>query len=415
MWYARGGRGSGKTRTGAETLAEWILTNPPGEWAVIAPTYGDARDTCIEGSPSAPGLLAALGPAVETWNRSMGELRIAGGSIVRADGADDGALRVQGRNLRGCWCDEVGLWRQWRTAWEESIGFAVRLDPARILATGTPKGKQGVVKLLLDDPTDVVMTHLLLEENERNLSPLQIASLRRRHEGTRLGRQELHGEILDDVEGALWTWAMIEAHRAPLPGEGARRTVVAVDPAITAGAESDETGIIAASCFAGSTDFPQANLIDGEAVEHGFILADHSGRYSPRDWAKAAIELYRETRADRIVAEKNQGGEMVASTIHSVDPNVPVRLVWAAQGKRPRAEPVSALYEQGRIHHIEALPQLESEMTTWVPGESSPSRMDALVWAITDLMLEGNQEFAWSGADVEAEPPITAGILDKRW
>ena len=198
----------------------------------------------------------------------MGELRVANGSIVHADGADDGALRVQGRNLRGVWCDEVGLWKKWRMAWEESIGFAVRLEPALIIATGTPKGKQGVVKLLLEDPTDVVMTHLLLEENEANLSPVQIAALRRRHEGTRLGRQELYGEILDDVEGALWSWAMIDAYRCELPTEGASRTVVAVDPAITAGEESDETGIIAATRYSAATPFPKANLVDGEAVDH---------------------------------------------------------------------------------------------------------------------------------------------------
>jgi phage terminase large subunit-like protein len=385
---------------------------------VIAPTYGDARDTCIEGSPSSPALLDALGPAVETWNRSMGELRVANGSIIRADGADDGALRVQGRNLRGAWCDEIGLWKQWRMAWEESIGFAVRLDPALILATGTPKGKQGVVKLLLDDPVDVVITTLLLEENEANLSPMQIASLRRRHEGTRLGRQELHGEILDDVEGALWAWAMIDDYRCALPTEGASRTVVAVDPAITSGEDSDETGILAVTRYGSTTPFPEANLVAGEEVDHAFVRADRSGRYSPRGWAAAAIELYHELKADRIVYEKNQGGEMVASTIRSVDPNVPLSDVWASQGKRTRAEPVSALYEQGRVHHVEPFPELESEMTAWVPGEPSPSRMDALVWSITDLMLEGTQDSAFANEQdrtAEVEAPITAGIMDRRW
>lgn len=414
VWYAKGGRGSGKTRTGAEALAELILKHPPGEWGVIAPTYGDARDTCIEGSPSAPGLLQTLGPAVQTWNRSMGELRVANGSIVHADGADDGALRVQGRNLRGAWCDEVGLWKQWRTAWEESIGFAVRLEPALIIATGTPKGKQGVVKLLLEDPTDVVMTHLLLEENEVNLSPTQIAALRRRYEGTRLGHQELHGEILDDVVGALWTWVMIEAHRCALPTEGASRTVVAIDPSITAEEDSDETGIVAATRYDATTPFPKANLIDGEAVDHAFVVADRSGRYSPRDWAREAIELYHDLKADRIVAEKNQGGDMVAATIRSVDPNVPISLVWASKGKRTRAEPISALYEQGRVHHVEPFPELESEMTSWVPGEDSPSRMDALVWSLTDLM-DASQEFAFAESSHPVESPITAGILERRW
>lgn len=425
-WYAQGPRGSGKTRCGTETFAHLILSHPPGDWACIGPTFGDARDTLIEHRRS--GLKKALGEAVTNWNRTEGELYVANGSTVYCDGADDGALRIQGKELRGALCDEIGLWRSTKTrkgeekggirSWQESIDFAVREPPGLILAIGTPKGKHGVVKLLTEEPEGrVAFTYPRLEDNEANLMQSVVEGWRRRYGGTRLGRQELLGEILEDVEGALWTIAMIEANRHALPTEGARRTVVAVDPAITAGEDSDETGIVAACCYGAATPFPKANLVAGEAVDHGFVLADRSGRYSPRGWATEAIELYHATRADRIVAEKNQGGEMVAATIRSVDPNVPIRLVWAAQGKRPRAEPVSALYEQGRVHHIEPLPELENEMTAWVPGEDSPSRMDALVWAITDLMLEGGQDFAF-GAEAsaeEAEPPITAGLLDRRW
>lgn len=375
-WYIRGGRGSGKTRTGAETLASWVLENPPGDWAIIAPTYGDARDTCVEGPES--GLLAVLGDAVEAWNRSLGELRVVNGARIHIDGADDGALRIQGKNLRGAWCDEVGLWRQWRRAWEESIAFAVRIDPARIIATGTPKGRSGIPPLLIGDPA-VPVTRMRTIDNARNLSAPMLKALRERYEGTRLGRQELEGEILDDVEGALWSWDLIEGNRIEERPEGLTdpgglsRVVVAVDPAISNSEESDETGIVVAG-------------IDRHG--EGYVLADHSLKASPKGWADRAIAAYHDEMGDRIIAEKNQGGDMVEATLHSVDPTVPVKLVWASRGKRTRAEPIAALYEQGKIHHVGAFPDLESQMTSWTPDDpDSPDRLDALVWAMTELML----------------------------
>lgn len=401
-WYARGGRGSGKTRTGAEVFGSWVLedSDDPGEWAIVAPTYGDARDTCVEGGS---GLLAVLGPTVETWNRSLGEMRLHNGVRVHIDGADDGALRIQGKNLKGAWLDEIGLFKNWQKAWEESISFAVRIDPAQIIATGTPKGNHGLVKLLVDDE-DTVMTHLRLEDNEANLSAAMIRSLRRRYEGTRLGRQELHGEILDDVEGALWTWKMIDNARAPEPKpDYIHRLVVAVDPAITATEDADETGIVVA-CIAE----------DRFGYGHdAYVLDDFSGRYTPGDWAQRAVGTLQARHGDRIVAERNQGGDMVEATIRTVDPHVPVTLVWASRGKRTRAEPVAALYEQGRVHHCGDFPELESEMTTWTEGEDSPSRLDALVWALTDLMIDGpHQE-----PQVESMPAgasMTADIMQRR-
>ena len=403
IWYVQGPRGSGKTRTGAETLSELVLTNEPGDWACIAPTYGDARDTMVEHRRS--GLLKVLGSAVTQWNRSIGELRLANGSTIFIDGADDGAVRIQGKELRGAWCDEIGLWKTTKTkkgeskggmqAWQESIEFAVREAPALILCTGTPKGKKGVVKLLMEEPEGrVIFTRTRLEDNESNLAEAVVEGWKRRYGGTRLGRQELKGEILEDVEGALWTLELIERNRMALPLEEARgimgnRCVVGVDPAITAHDDSDETGIIAAQTAPPDSDIIKA-LAAGDPrtrtdADHAFVLADRSGIYTPDGWAKAAIGLYRELKADRIVAEANQGGEMVERVIHSEDPNVPVTLVWASKGKQPRAEPISALYEQNRVHHIEGFEFLEVEQTSWVPGETSPNRMDALVWALTDL------------------------------
>lgn len=395
IWYARGGRGSGKTRTGAETFGSWVLANKPGDWGVIAPTFGDARDVCIEG---VSGLKEVFGPLVAKWNRSIGEMHLHTGARIVIDGGDDGALRIQGENLMGAWVDEVGLIRDWETTWEDSISFAVRLDPGLIMATGTPKGKVGLVKALLEDP-DCVDTYLSLAANEGNLSEKVLRRLRRRYEGTRRGRQELHGEVLDDVEGALWTWAMIEANRRKSEGERARwlrthgrRSVVAIDPATTAGEDSDETGIVACARIPGQADLLKDLSDEARRHDHGAVLEDKSGRYSPMGWAEVAVALYHELGADRIVAERNQGGDMVESTIRQIDPNVPVTLVWASKGKQPRAEPISALYEQNRIHHVGTFPELESEQTSWVPGEDSPNHMDAAVWGFTDLFDQSAPE-----------------------
>ena len=378
------------------------------------------------------GLQKVLGAAVTNWNRSAGELYVANGSTVFCDGADDGAERIQGKELRACWCDEIGLWRVVKTrkgeakggihSWQESIEFAVREEPGLILATGTPKGKKGVVKLLTEEPPDrVAFTFPSLRANEANLMPSVVEGWRRRYGGTRLGRQELEGEILGDVEGALWRWEQIEDRRLSREQLEAvrdieqRRTVVAVDPAASSDEGSDETGVVAARTFLPDIDrAPLLGLRRPPPDPQAVVLADASGTFTPTEWARAAVRLYYELRADRIVAEKNNGGEMVLAVLRQIDPNVPVKLVWASRGKQTRAEPISALYEQGRVHHLEALPELESEMTTWVPGEQSPSRMDAMVWALTDLMLNAQV------ADLELPPitpaeTITGDLLTKQW
>jgi phage terminase large subunit-like protein len=393
-WYIRGGRGGGKTWTGSHTLAETALTHP-GDYAIVAPTYGDARDTCVEG-PS--GLLAALGTNrvevdrgqarhVRQWNRSLGELKLANGGTVYIDGADDGALRIQGKNLRGLWADEVGLWRNWKTAWEESIQFAVRLAPARIVATGTPKRGHRLVKQLMADET-VHKTLVRTLDNAANLDAATLDKLRTRYEGTTLGRQELGGEVLEDVPGALWSREIIRYRPAPVhmhdgslvPDMG--RIVVAIDPAVTSGEESDETGMMVVGLG-----------VDG----YGYTLADLTCRMAPAGWARRAVEALRDFKADRIVAEANNGGDLVSTVIRTVDPNVPVTLVHAARGKRTRAEPVAALYEQGRWFHVEPFPELEDQQCSYLgePGEESPDRMDALVWGASELFNIGGD--SWGG------------------
>ena len=213
VWYLRGGRGAGKTRAGAETLADWIVDSPPGEWAICAPTFGDARAVCAEGPSGlikALGGLAAKGGLVESWNRSEGVIRLQSGSTVYLDGANDGAFRIQGKNLRGLWADEVGLWEKWDTAWNESIRFAVRMAPSRIVATGTPKMAHPLVAQLLS-ASNVVETHMRTIDNAANLDPLALADLLETYGGSTLGRQELEGEFIEALEGEVlqrrfWKW-----------------------------------------------------------------------------------------------------------------------------------------------------------------------------------------------------------------
>lgn len=384
-WYVQGGRGTGKTRTGAETLGNWIRDTirdeQPGDWAIVAPTFGDARDVCVEG-PS--GLLKALGgeggPLVPKggWNRSHGEMFLASGARVFADGADDGALRVQGKNLRGAWCDEIGLWRvgNWQTAWNESIAFAVRHAPARIVATGTPKQGHPLVKHLLGS-SRVAVTLMRLADNVANLHPDAVADLYARFQGSRLGRQELEGEFLEDSPGALWSLELIDRHRVNAPPLTLSRVAVGVDPSGAADEDTGnaETGIVAAGY---SADLDQA-----------FVLADRSVLAGPETWARRAIGLYHEVGADVLVAERNFGGDMVRATIHAIDPHVNVRLVTASRGKAVRAEPVAVKYDQGRVSHVGLFPDLESQMTSWNPLDPtmpSPDRVDALVWALTELV-----------------------------
>jgi phage terminase large subunit-like protein len=219
-------------------------------------------------------------------------------------------------------------------------------------------------------------------ENRANLAPAFLEQIIRKYEGTRLGRQELEAELLDDVAGALWSRSVIEAARAHAQPNLAR-VVVAIDPAATSTGEADETGIIVAG---------------KDGAGQAWVLADASGRYPPTEWARTAIAAYRAHRADRIVAEVNNGGEMVEATLRVIDPNVPFAAVRASRGKTARAEPVAALYEQGRVRHLGVFPQLEDQMCCFVPAgrtdidmrgtRCSPDRVDALVWALTDLLLE---------------------------
>ena len=372
VWLLLAGRGFGKTRTGAELVRARVASRAARRVALVAPTAADARDVMVEGES---GLLAiAASPDRPRYEPSKRRLTWPNGAVATVFSADE-PERLRGPQHDFAWCDELAAWR-YPEAWD-MLMFGLRLgaDP-RAVVTTTPRPAK-LIKALVADPK-VAVTRGATAENRSNLAPAFLDQIVRRYEGTRLGRQELEAEILEDVPGALWGRGVIEAARVAGVPELAR-IVVAIDPAAGSGESSDETGIVVAG-----------KDHDGR----GYVLGDVSGRYAPTEWAKAAIAAWRGHRADRIVAEINNGGEMVEATLRMVDPAVPFTAVRAARGKVARAEPVAALYEQGRVHHLGAFPQLEDQMCAFsshfdrAAAGYSPDRVDALVWALTELLVE---------------------------
>jgi phage terminase large subunit-like protein len=384
IWLLLAGRGFGKTRTGSEDVAWYGQKHAGTRIAIVAPTISDARDTCVEGES---GLLNALPPGSYKWNRSMGELHLQNGTMYKTFSAEE-PERLRGPQHHRAWCDELASWKKLRETWDQLM-FGLRLkgpdgSNPQCLATTTPKP----LKFLRDmvKREDVFITKGSTFDNADNLSPAALAQLRMSYEGTRMGMQELEGRLLDDLEGALWTSEMIDKSRLVLPPSAKGMTpqdlyreldlhqvVVAIDPAVTAKANSDSTGII----------------IVGKGHDgFGYVLGDRTTKASPGAWALRALKAYEDFSADRIVAEVNNGGDLVAHTIHTEDPFAVVRTVSASRGKIVRAEPIAALYEQGRVRHVGELPELEEQMVLFSPDSGdSPDRMDALVWGCTDLFL----------------------------
>lgn len=374
IWLILSGRGWGKTRTGAEWLANEAISKPKTRWAVVARTFADARDTCAEGESGLVNVLHRYN-VIKNWNRSMGEILLTNGSRIKLFSAEE-PDRLRGPQHHGAWCDELAAW-DYPDAWDQ-LQFGLRLgDHPRTVITTTPKPIP-LLKSILGRETTLV-TRGATFENAKNLAPAALMELQERYGGTRLGRQELEGELLEDMEGALWTRDWIEKTRIQtkdLPP--LYRIVVAIDPAVTSGEDSDETGIVTAGATA-----------DG----HFYVLSDDTLKATPNEWGKRAVQAFRDWKADRIIAEVNNGGDMVVMVIQAVDKNAPVTKVHASRGKRVRAEPISALYEQGRVHHVGTFPRLEDQMVMWTPeSNESPDRLDALVWAITELKEGSNSQ-----------------------
>jgi phage terminase large subunit-like protein len=374
VWLLLAGRGFGKTRAGAEFVREEVKKRRARRVALVAPTALDARTVMVEGES---GLLSIGEPAERpVYEPSLHRLIWPNGAVGTLFSADE-PNRLRGPQHDLAWCDELAAWR-YPAAWDMLLmGLRLGHDP-RIVVTTTPRPIK-LIRDLLADPT-VAVTRGRTLDNAEYLAPAFLAQIVRRYRGTRLGRQELDAEILDDAPGALWSHGMIDAGRVASAPAELVRIVVAIDPAVSSGEAADETGIVVAGRSA-----------DG----HGYVLADASGRYAPLEWARAAVTAYRTNRADRIVAEVNNGGEMVAATLQVADPDVPFAAVHAARGKVARAEPIAMLYQQSRVHHVGALPVLEDQMCAFSPGAHgdfdravagySPDRVDALVWALTEL------------------------------
>jgi len=350
-------------------MAWEAIKTPKTRWAVVAATFSDVRDTCAEGESGLVSILRRYG-ALENYNRSMGEIRLTNGSRIKLFSADE-PDRLRGPQFHGAWCDELAAWR-YEDTWDQ-LQFGLRLgEHPRTLITTTPRPVPIIKRLLAQDDGSVKVVRGSTFDNAKNLAPSALAQLRARYEGTRLGRQELFAEVLTDTPGALWTLEMLESSRLQKAPELVR-IVVAIDPATTSGENADETGIVVV-----------AKGTDGR----GYVLADRSCRDTPSGWAHRAIAAFHEFNADRVVAEKNQGGDMVELTIRSVEPTIPFKGIVAKVGKRLRAEPIAALYEQGRVSHIGAFDLLEDQMTGWVPDSGySPDRLDALVHGLAELGL----------------------------
>lgn len=361
-WLLRGGRGSGKTRTGSEWTHRMTTVSP--RLALLAPTGPDARDIMIEGES---GLLATAPPGgLPQWEPSKRKLTWPNGAVGQVYSGEE-PDRLRGPEHYHAWVDEPAHTDLIEDCWDNLLlGLRLGAHP-RICATTTPKPIPWMKKIIKDETTVSVVTSTYA--NLKNLAPSWQRTVLARYEGTRKGRQELWGEILEDVEGALWTNDLIDNFRvtdlSPLS-----RVAVGVDPAGTATRRSDETGII----VAGKGE-------DG----HYYVVADYSGKYTPNVWAHKTTTAFAIHSADRVVIEKNYGGDMVTTTLRSVDEALPITEVTSRRGKALRADPVVALYEQGKVHHVGVLNDLEDQMTTWVVGEASPDRVDALVHVLTYL------------------------------
>lgn len=369
-WLALAGRGWGKTEAGAQWVRERVLSGSRSI-ALIAETQKDLEEVMV-------ARLLTIHPDGERPAVRYKPVRVSwpnGALALGYNGTEPDQLR--GPEFDTAWVDELAKYRYAKEVWDMLQMTMRRGTDPRVFVTTTPRPIPIIRDIAKDRATAI--TSGSTYENAANLPDKFLRRIREKYEGTRLGRQELMAEILDDLPGALWTRAMFDDERRKFPPEMSR-IVVAVDPSGTSGNDDgDDIGMVVAG-----------KGVDGR----GYVLADRTAQLSPAAWGRRAVDAYREHRADRIVAERNFGGAMVESVIKTVDRNVPVKLVTASRGKAARAEPIAALYEQGRISHVGAFAQLEDQMVCFTAdgyvGDRSPDRADALVWALTELMLGGN-------------------------
>ncbi len=381
-WVILGGRGAGKTRAGAEWVRMQVEGSGPEDpgrarrVALVGETLDQVREVMVFGDS---GILACAPPDRRpVWESGRRRLVWPNGATAQAFSAHE-PESLRGPQFDAAWVDELAKWKKAQDAWD-MLQFGLRLgDHPQQVITTTPRNVP-ILKAILANPT-TVSTHAPTEANRANLAKSFLDEVKARYQGTRLGRQELEGVLVEDTEGALWTSPMLEAARCDVP-PAFSRIVVAVDPPVTGHAGSDECGIVVAGVVA---EGPPARW-------KAYVIEDASvAAARPTDWARAAIEARERHGAERVVAEVNQGGDLVEEVMRQIDPLVPFRAVRAARGKAARAEPVAALYEQGRVFHLRGLGELEDQMCRMTAhgyeGKGSPDRVDALVWAVHDLMI----------------------------
>ncbi|MEO9685887.1 MAG: terminase family protein [Tateyamaria sp.] len=391
-WVIMGGRGAGKTRAGAEWVRSMVEGSTPLDEgqarrvALVGETQDQVREVMIFGDS---GILACSPPDRRpTWQASRKRLVWPNGAEASVHTAHD-PEGLRGPQFDAAWVDEMAKWKKARETWD-MLQFALRLgERPQVCVTTTPRNV-GVLKGLLDLPS-TVLTHAPTEANAANLAGSFLEEVRERYAGTRLGRQELDGVLLSDAEGALWTSEMLEACHKKETVEF-DRVIVGVDPAITSGKSSDECGIVVVGAvMQGPPQDWRAHVICDASVQGA----------RPSEWAAAAVAAVETFQADRLVAEVNQGGQMVHEVVRQIDPMVPFKGVHASRGKAVRAEPIASLYEQGRISHAPDLGPLEDQMVLMTRrgyvGEGSPDRVDALVWALHELMVEPAREYRRPG------------------
>jgi phage terminase large subunit-like protein len=382
VWFLRSGRGYGKTRTGAETVLQWVEEGYT-RIAIVGQTKADVRDTMIEVGDSSITQVAPLHDITVRYEPSKRRIVFPEYDAIAIIYSGDEPNQLRGPQHEKAWVDELAKFKYPEKTWSNLL-FGLRIgDKPQIVVTTTPRPIK-IIKELLAKPTTVDVRRPTYD-NIDNLSDIYIREVVKPVEGTRIGRQEIGGEILDDDPRALWKRDDIEDHRK-LGHPDLYRVGVAMDPAGTS--TGDECGIVGGGI---------AKLGD---ETHLYVLEDVTVQGSPKAQASAAIALYNKLRADCIIAEVNNGGEWIPTVINGIDKSVNVKVVHASRGKKTRAEPVSALYEQGRGHHVGTFADLEDELCQWVPGESdSPNRLDALVWLATELVLGSGEGWAgwWTG------------------
>lgn len=399
VWVILAGRGFGKTRSGAEWVRSMMCgTTPLGRglirhMAIVGETAADVRDVMVgDGAEDASGILQVhpkdYRPKYEVSKR---RLTWPNGAIATCYNATEPET-LRGPQHGGAWCDELAKWRYLVDTWD-NLEFGLRLGDPRVCITTTPKPVKKLKEILSEPGTEVTTGSTY--DNAANLSGKFLKRIEK-YEGTRIGRQELYAELLEDVPGALWARSLLDELRVkPNETPELQRVVVGIDPGIKSGEDADETGIVCVGLG-----------VDG----HVYVLEDQSRNASPTEWANEAISVYRARSADRIVAEVNQGGEMVENTLRMVDKTVPYKGVHASRGKAIRAEPVSALYERKLVHHVGAFQQLEDQMTAFTPDFNreeagySPDRLDALVWAITELAIDAGDTVMTADDGVIIDP-----------